>query len=234
MTRLLRAVVAFLIASFVWSATASAETVEVVPGVRLTKRSYDLPINEQPFYGFAKKNHIMLDADKKFIESELKAVGTPEKAYERSLGYGWQAFNAGHLVIAARRFNQASLFTREPSALYHSFAVIAQTHLNDPGYAEELFKIAATRPNPWKSLNADYGRFLMMTRRPAEALPVLEQAVRDTPDMGYAWSNLDFARLFAGNRDGACAAAAEAAKLPSTRASDLSMLKTAAKCDDRT
>ena len=35
---------------------AAAETVEVAPGVQVTKRTYAAPINEQPFFGFAVKN----------------------------------------------------------------------------------------------------------------------------------------------------------------------------------
>ena len=35
---------------------AAAETVEVAPGVQVTKRTYAASINEQPFFGFAVKN----------------------------------------------------------------------------------------------------------------------------------------------------------------------------------
>ena len=35
---------------------AAAETVEVAPGVQVTKRSYTAPVNEQPFFGFAAKS----------------------------------------------------------------------------------------------------------------------------------------------------------------------------------
>ena len=35
---------------------AAAESVEVAPGVQVTKRSYKAPTNEQPFFGFAEKN----------------------------------------------------------------------------------------------------------------------------------------------------------------------------------
>ena len=34
---------------------AAAETVEVAPGVQVTKRTYSAPVNEQPFFGFAVK-----------------------------------------------------------------------------------------------------------------------------------------------------------------------------------
>lgn len=230
MTRLFGGIAAILIASVVGASAASAQTVEVVPGVRLTKKNFDVPINEQPFYGFAQKNQIMLDADKKFTESQLKEFGTPEKAYEVSLGNGWQALGNGHPDIAARRFNQASLFSHEPSTIYHGFAVIAYVHLKDAAYAEELFKIALTRPNPRKELRLDYGRFLLVTRRPADALPVLEQAVIDAPDQPVAWITLGHARLETGNRDGACAAAAEAARRPNVSPRSIEPLKSAAKC----
>ena len=49
-------------------------------------------------------------------------------------------------------------------------------------------------------LNADYGRVLLVDKRPKEAQPVLEQAVKDTPDFGDAWINLAWARLQNGER----------------------------------
>ena len=50
-------------------------------------------------------------------------------------------------------------------------------------------------------LNADYGRVLLIAKRPKDAQPVLEQAVKDTPDFGDAWVNLAHARLQNGDRD---------------------------------
>ena len=35
---------------------AAAETVEVAPGVQVTKRSFTAPVNEQPFFGFTAKS----------------------------------------------------------------------------------------------------------------------------------------------------------------------------------
>ena len=231
MTKLPQTMAAVLIASLAWSALAFAETVEVIPGVRVTKKTFNVPINEQPFYGFAKKNAVMLDADKTFKEAELKTAGTQEKAFERSMRNGWDALGNGYPVIAARRFNQASLFTQEPSTIYHAFAVIAYLHLKDAAYAEELFKIALTRPNPRKELRLDYGRFLLVAKRPADALPVLEQAVIDDPAQPVAWITLGYARAETGNRDGACAAVAEAAKRPNVSPKDIEPLKSAAKCN---
>ncbi len=76
-------------------------------------------------------------------------------------------------------------------------------------------------------LNADYGRVLLVDKRPKEAQPVLEQAVKDAPDFGDAWINLAWARLQNGDSDAACAAADVAMKQrPSSNASvDLDKLR---------
>jgi predicted Zn-dependent protease len=115
----------------------------------------------------------------------------------------------------------------ERSEVYHGLAAVVQTRFNDVEFAEELFKIAQKQPNPLKNIKADYGRLLMIAKRPRDAQPVLEQAVIDNPDLGDAWSNLAFARLQNGERPAACAAASEAAKRsPSTHASyDLALFK---------
>jgi len=102
----------------------------------------------------------------------------------------------------------------------------------DADFADELFRIARRQPNPLKSLNADYGRGLLIAKRPREAQPVLEQAVKDTPDFGDAWTNLAWARLQNGDAAAACAAADEAVKQrPSDNAkADLSALRSSAQC----
>jgi len=97
---------------------------------------------------------------------------------------------------------------------------------------EELFKIALKQPHPMKALNADYGRFLLVAKRPKDAQPVLEQAVKDAPDFADAWTNLAWARFQNGDQAAACAAAGEATKQrPSaTSANDLTAVMNAAQC----
>jgi len=69
MTRRIVALAAFAItAAFGLSlATARAETVEVAPGVAVTKKIYGGPDSEAPFYGFADKSPILRQADDIFI-----------------------------------------------------------------------------------------------------------------------------------------------------------------------
>ena len=212
--------------------SARAETVEIAPGVQVTKRSYAAPINEQPFFGFADKTAAQREADDKFVQALLQAVGTREKALDETTKRGWRALASGKPGEAALRFNQAYLVSPEQSRVYHGLALIAQTRFNDIAFADELFRIAQKQPNPLKMLNADYGRLLLIAKRPKDAQPVLEQAVKDTPDFGDAWVNLAQARLQNGDRDAACAAADEAMKQrPSSNASvDLVRLRNDAPC----
>ena len=108
---------------------AAAETVEVAPGVQVTKRTYTAPINEQPFFGFAAKNAAQKAADEKFVNAIIQAAGTREKAFEETTKRGWRAIDAGKMREAALRFNQAFLVSPEQSGVYQGFAAIAQSAL---------------------------------------------------------------------------------------------------------
>lgn len=211
---------------------AAAETVEVTPGVKVTKRTYSAPINEQPFFGFAVKNSEEKAADDKFVEAIIAATGSREKAFEETTKRAWRAINTSKIKEAALRFNQAFLISPDQSTVYHGFAVISQARFNDPEAADELFRIALERANPVKALRADYGRLLLIAKRPRDALPVLEQAVKDAPDFGDAWTNLAWARFQLGDPASACAAAEEATRQrPSPNsASDLTMVRKVAQC----
>ncbi len=223
-------IAALLVAGF--SSSVSADTVETAPGVRVTKRTFKAPVNEQPFFGFADKTDAQRAADDKFVHDLVQASGSREKALDEVAKRGWRALGSGKYGEAAVRFNQAYLVAPEQSVVYHGLAAIAQIRFNDLEFAEELFRIAGKQPNPLKVLNADYGRVLLVAKRPKDALPVLEQAVQDTPDFGDTWVNLAHARFQNGDRDAACAAADVAMqRRPSSNASvDLVRLRNDAQC----
>ena len=212
--------------------SAVAETVEVAPGVQLTKRTYKAPINEQPFFGFAAKNSEQQAADANFVNAIIQAAGTREKAFEETTKRGWRAINANRMGEAAQRFNQAFLISPEQSGVYQGFAAGTLARFKDLDATEELFKVALKQPHPMKALNADYGRFLLVAKRPKDAQSVLEQAVKDAPDFADAWTNLAWARFQNGDQAAACAAAEEAAKQrPSANsASDLTAVRDRAQC----
>lgn len=212
---------------------ANAETVEVAPGVQVTKTTFTAPPNEQPFFGFVDKTAEQRAADAKFVAEVTAAAGSKDKAFDVIVLRGWKAFMANRPGEAAKRFNQAYLLSPEQSRVYHGFAAVAQARFNDLDFAVELFKLARKQPAPLKALNADYGRVLLMAKRVQDAKPVLEQAVIDAPDFGDAWVNLAYARMKNGDNSGACAAADEAARRkPSSNAGrDLVFIKKDAQCD---
>jgi Tfp pilus assembly protein PilF len=211
---------------------ALAETVEVAPGIQVTKKSYSGPVNEQPFYGFAEKSAALREADEQFLKGIVMLTGSRQNAFKQTTMRGWKALSAGNFPEAALRFNEAYLLLPEQSEVYHGLAALAQARFNDVEFAEELFKIALRQPNPSKLVNADYGRLLMIAKRPRDAQPVLEQAVLDAPDFADAWSNLALARLQNGDGASACAAVEQAAaRRPSKRVkADLALVKSSAPC----
>ncbi len=120
-------------------------------------------------------------SDEKFVDAIIGATGSREKAFEETTKRAWIAIQAGKVREAAVRFNQAFLISPEQSTVYHGFAVIAQARFNDFDAADELFKIALKQPNPVKALKADYGRLLLIAKRPRDAQEVLDQAVKEIP-----------------------------------------------------
>jgi tetratricopeptide (TPR) repeat protein len=221
-----------LLATLAFLRPTAAENVEVAPGVQVTKRTYSAPVNEQPFYGFVEKSSALREADEHFLTTIIQLTGSREKAFQSATLRGWRAIGSGNASEAARRFNEAFLLMPQESEVYHGLAVVAQERFNDPEFAKELFNVARKQPHPLKTLNADFGRVLLIAKRPREAQPVLEQAVKDTPDFGDAWTNLAWARLQNGDPAAACAAADEAAKQrPSSNANaDLVGLRSLAQC----
>ncbi len=222
-----------IVAALLLAAPARAETVEVAPGVRVTKKTYPAPANQQPFFGFAAKTPEQQAADAKFVDALVAATGSRQKAFEEASLRGWRAIGKNSAVEAAQRFNQAWLIEPGQSAVYHGFAIVAMMRFGDIDYADELFRIARKQPEPLKPLLADYGRALLLGKRPEQARAILEEAVAATPDLADAWSNLGFARVDTGDKPGACAAAEEAAKhKPSTNVlGDIALLRNRAGCN---
>jgi len=228
----LRAIICAAAVTLASTLSAAADAVEVAPGVQVTKRTYSAPINEQPFFGFAPRNSEQRAADANFVNAIIQAAGTREKAFEETTKRGWRAINSGRMGEAAQRFNQAFLLSPQQSGIYQGFAAVTLARFKDLDATEELFKIALKQPHPMKALNADYGRFLLIAKRPKDAQPVLEQAVKDAPDLADAWTNLAWARFQNGDQAAACAAVEEAAKQrPSPNsASDLTAVRDRAQC----
>jgi len=222
----------FGVALILTAEIAAAEQVDVGGGVYVTKKTYFAPANEQPFFGFQEKTATQLAADRRLLAWFNSKGYSMSYAFNRAMANGWRALSGGKLDIAARRFNQAHLIDPSHSAVFHGFAIVAHVRFRDADYAEELFSTGAKMDNRMRIYMADYGRFMLVIGKKREALPILEEAVRDAPDDATAWSNLAFARLHDDQRQKACEAAERAKRLspPETVVKDLKILIKQAKC----
>jgi Tfp pilus assembly protein PilF len=107
-----------------------------------------------------------------------------------------------------KRFNQAWLLDPDNGDAFHGFAVLTMERDRDPVQADALFRrgIAAPRQSP--GIWLDYGRFLLMTGKAAEAVAPLQKALI-FPDMEPdAEALLTLALARSGDLAAACAAKA--------------------------
>ncbi|MGO4525324.1 hypothetical protein AB4097_10725 [Microvirga sp. 2MCAF35] len=184
---------------------AHAQKVEVAPGAMVTRKTYQVPANEAPFFNFVEKNAAQKAADQQLIDSVLQQVPDRSKAADAALKSGTRAFlEQQDFSTAAKRFNQAYLLDPQQSGVYHGFAMVVAARFRDFEYADELFRVAARMKAPSLSLSADHGRTLLMAGRPHEAKPLLEKAIKDTPDWAVPRMNLAWAALLTGDKVEAC------------------------------
>lgn len=220
-----------LAATLAFSAPAFSETIETAPGIAVSKRDFEAPVNEVPFYGFRAKTPEQSAADAKFLV-EIDGASGREAAARQLIQQGGQALMAGDLATAAKRYNQAFLVRPGAAEVYHGFAVIVAARFKDAAYADELFRIAHRLQPEEPQLLHDYSRFLMVEQRPAEALPLLEALVKHPKAGATNWNNLGFAYALTGQNPRACEAAKQAqTKSPRGKAQkDLEILRQVASC----
>ena len=60
---------------------ASAETVEVAPGVQVTKKTYSGPTNEQPFFGFVVKDAAQTGRGRKIRQGDAGGGGNAGEGF---------------------------------------------------------------------------------------------------------------------------------------------------------
>ncbi len=213
------------------AAPAQAETLLVAPGVSVSKRSYDAPINEMPFFGFREKTPLQLKADREFV-AYVDAHGGREKGVQRAAQLAAQALATGDFALAARRYNQIYLLKPGASEAYHGYAIIASARFRDQAFAEELFALALRLKPGDEAILADYARFLLTERQPGRALPMLEIVVRHPAATAIHWSNLGLAYAQTGQPAKACEAlhVAKGKSPPNSLLNDLQFLAQTAGC----
>lgn len=193
---------ALLLAATLISSACNAE--EISQGVQIKPENLSAPINEQPYFGFLPKSAEMKAADNNFVAS-IQAQGySRSQAAGQAAQRGWDAINRGDWSTASKRFNQASLLDSSQSQIAHGFAIVVAERDKATNYALELFKAAAQLQNPLPTLPADHARVLLMNGRPAEAIPLLQKAIAQTPTWEVPYSNLANAYFELGKTTEAC------------------------------
>jgi tetratricopeptide (TPR) repeat protein len=91
------------------------------------QKQAETEINLQPEYGHAVKSQGQINADQKFIDEEVKQLGTRRQASEEMVRLGFDYFYKGDLVTAMYRFNQAWLLEPNNENAYWGFGAIYAT-----------------------------------------------------------------------------------------------------------
>ena len=162
------------------------------------------PPNQVPMYGGVAKNEGMRASDRRFFESVRKLGATPGEAAPKFVVLGFRYFSKRDLATSIKRFNQAWMLDPNVGDIYHGFALIKVERDRDFLTAERFFKIAISYSNTGPRAFADYGRLLLITNRPNDAIPVLRQAVEKGPDLISAHAWLGNALFETGNIKEAC------------------------------
>jgi tetratricopeptide (TPR) repeat protein len=180
---------------------------EIRPGVSIAPAALDAPINEQPYFGFATKTEGQKAADARFLSDIDKQGHSRADAAKQVIRAGWEfALGKRDYETAAKRFNQAYLLDPSQSQIAHGFAIIVMERFRNPDYALALLKAAAQLSDPSTALLADHARILLISKRPQEAIPLLQEAIRRTPDWPVPYLNLANAYFDLGQMQQACEA----------------------------
>jgi hypothetical protein len=203
-----------------------------VPDATVTRKTFPVPANEAPFFGFADKSAEQKAADEALISGVLERVPDRSRVAQMAVAAGWPALIArGDFATAGKRFNQAYLVDPRASGSYHGFAAVAASRLKHFDFADELFRVAPRMNNPAPTLSADHGRVLLMANRPADAKPLLEGAILDNADWAVPRANLAWASLQLGDAKAACRLAGEAVgRDAASITGDMEALKRQARC----
>lgn len=155
----------------------------VVVACATSAAAKDYPPNELPMYGGITKTHEMVLADEAFIQAALKGGHTRAEASDMVVLLGWKYLRQGDLATAMKRFNQAWLLDPDNGDAFHGFAAMTFSRDHDAAAADKLFREGVGKPRQKPGIFLDYGRFLLMTQHPSEAVPVLKKALSFS-DMG--------------------------------------------------
>lgn len=129
----------------------------------------DLPVNEQIMYGGVEVTDGLLKANEVFLQKvDETGVGRAD-ASDQFAKLGWQAFGAGDISTASKRFNQAWLLNPENPSAYWAFGIIAYDRDNRLDFASKMFDKALSLKEH-STIYSDYGRIYERAGQPEKAI----------------------------------------------------------------
>ncbi|MDB5004029.1 MAG: hypothetical protein JWQ34_2254 [Mucilaginibacter sp.] len=104
-------------------------------------------INLLPEYGNVRKDKGYQEYDQKFIDDELRELGTGRKASDEMVKLGFQYLYRGELEVSMKRFNQAWLLDPKNENAYWGFAAVYFTFQDYEEALKQLDKGLVLNPN---------------------------------------------------------------------------------------
>lgn len=137
----------------------------------------DYPLDEQPMYGGVDLKSGQVQPDKDILTACVKLTGG--KTFSATVSnacatLGFQAFFKGDYRRAMLFFNNGWALRQDNGSTYHGFALVLIERDKNDTEAETMFQKAIASPLVTPGANMDYGRFLILRERYADAIPVLE------------------------------------------------------------
>jgi tetratricopeptide (TPR) repeat protein len=180
-------------------------SVAAVGGIdRALAETNDYPPNQRPMYGGIEKTPAMKAADEAYIKSVLAAGYTRAGASKEASKLGFQYLEKDDAASAMKRFNQAWLLDPANGEAYHGFALVLLGRDGNEHGGEAMFRKALSYPSALAGTNADYGRYLILKQRYAEAVPVLDAGIVKDGSYGVVRALLAVALYHKGDAARAC------------------------------
>lgn len=157
----------------------------------------DYPLDEQPMYGGVDLKSGQVEPDKEILTACMKLTGGrtfSATVSDACMTLGFKAFFNGDYRRAMLFFNNGWALRQDNGSAYHGFALVLIERDKNDTEAEKMFQKAVSSKLVTPGANMDYGRFLILRERYADAVPVLEAGMAKA---AYGKEDFQFALLAA-------------------------------------
>lgn len=164
----------------------------------------ETPVQLQALFGCDQRFGARRDADERYVE-QLQKRGLEGTALSWELvRQGWKWVRARKLPQALNRFNLAYEADPGNGDVHHGIAVVMAETGQPPSVVDYWFALGIEQERGQPGRFADYGRFLNIQGRPADALPVLQRSLELEPQNAWTMINLVSLHFQQNDKPAAC------------------------------